>query len=147
MTPSKDFLSAAHALGARHVECALADFTSLARGKLLATDEWVAQAGCRLPNVLFGMTVTGGWPEHLFGDLMPKGYGDMQLVPDLATLRARPGRPGEATVICEPSGRWKAHSLGRELEASELSPRARLRQVVAQYAALGLQTTLNFPAS
>ncbi len=142
MTPSEAFLSAAQSLGARHVECALADFTSLARGKLLATDEWVAQAGCRLPNVLFGMTVTGGWPEHLFGDLMPKGYGDMQLVPDLATLRARPGRPGEATVLCEPSGRWQAHSLGRELEASELSPRARLRQVVAQYAALGLQATV-----
>ena len=110
MPPPDDFQSAAQALGAHHVECALADFTSLARGKLLATDEWVAQAGCRLPNVLFGMTVTGGWPEHLFGDLMPKGYGDMQLVPDLPTLRARPGRPGEASVICEPSGRWLARS-------------------------------------
>ncbi|QCB47870.1 glutamine synthetase family protein [Hydrogenophaga sp. PAMC20947] len=142
MNPNQDFQTAAHALGARFIECALADFSSLARGKLLSTDEWVGQAGCRLPNVLFGMTVTGGWPEHLFGDLMPKGYGDMQLVPDLSTLRARPGRPGEATVLCEPSGRWQAQSLGRELDASELSPRALLKKVVAQYAGLGLQATV-----
>ncbi len=141
--PIQRLQSAAPALGAQRIECALADFTSLARGKLLATDEWVAQAGCRLPNVLFGMTVTGGWPEHLFGTLMPKGYGDMQLVPDLATLRARPGRPDEATVLCEPSGplvgpiAWAAR-----LDASELSPRTLLKKVLAQYAELGLQATV-----
>lgn len=142
MTASSDFASAANALGARAIECAITDFTSLARGKLVAVDEWVAQQGCRLPNVLFGMTVTGGAPKDLFGSLMPKGYGDMQCEADLATLRARPGRPHEATVLCDPSGRWFAPSLGREVDASELSPRAWLKKVVAQYAEMGLQATV-----
>ena len=142
MTSPTDFATAAQTLGARTIECALADFTSLARGKLLAVDEFVAQEGCRLPNVLFGMTVTGGWPEALFGSLMPKGYSDMALLADLSTLRARPGRPHEATVLCEPAGRWFAESLGREVEANELSPRAWLKKILAQYAALGLQATV-----
>jgi glutamine synthetase len=142
MNSPNDFTAATQALGAQTIECALADFSSLARGKLLAVDEFVAQQGCRLPNVLFGMTVTGGWPEPLFGSLMPKGYSDMQLHADLSTLRARPGRPHEATVLCEPAGRWFAHSLGREVDASELSPRAWLKTVLAQYADLGLQATV-----
>jgi glutamine synthetase len=142
MTTPPNFSAAAQAIGARHVECALADFTSLARGKWLAVDEWVAQQGCRLPNVLFGMTVTGGWPEHLFGTLMPEGYGDMQLVPDLSTLRQRPGRTDQASVLCEPSGSWFSESLGREVAASELSPRALLKQVLASYAERGLQASV-----
>ena len=142
MTPSDDFIAATQALGAQRIECALADFTSLARGKWLAVDEFIAQRGCRLPNVLFGMTVTGGWPEHLFGTLMPNGYGDMQLVPDLATLRPRPGRAHEATVLCEAEGRWYSSALGREVAASELSPRSLLKKVLAQYAELGLQATV-----
>ncbi|AOW15066.1 hypothetical protein LPB72_21295 [Hydrogenophaga crassostreae] len=142
MTSSNDFAAATQALGAQTIECALADFTSLARGKWLAADEFVAQQGCRLPNVLFGMTVTGGWPEALFGSLMPKGYSDMQLLADLDTLRARPGRPHEATVLCEPVGRWFSSSLGREVDACELSPRAWLKTVLAQYALLGLQATV-----
>lgn len=142
MNSPQHLQTAALALGAQRMECALADFTSIARGKLLATDEWVAQTGCRLPNVLLGMTVTGGWPEHLFGTLLPKGYGDMQLVPDLDSLRARPGRPGEATVMCDPVGHWQAPSLGRALDASELSPRTLLKNVIAQYAEQGLQATV-----
>lgn len=142
MTSSNDFAAATQALGVKTIECAIADFTSLARGKLLAVDEFVDQQGCRLPNVLFGMTVTGGWPEALFGSLMPKGYSDMQLQADLSTLRARPGRPHEGTVLCEPAGHWFAESLGREVHASELSPRTWLKTVLAQYAALGLQATV-----
>ena len=142
MNSSADFTAACQALDAQRIECALADFTSLARGKWLAVDEFVAQSGCRLPNVLFGMTVTGGWPEHLFGTLMPKGYGDMQLVPDLATLRPRPGRAHEATVLCEPEGHWFSSSLGREVAANELSPRNLLKRVLAQYTGLGLQATV-----
>ena len=142
MTPSNDFIAAIQSLGAQRIECALADFTSLARGKWLVADEFIAQRGCRLPNVLFGMTVTGGWPEHLFGTLMPNGYGDMQLVPDLATLRPRPGRTHEAMVLCEPEGRWYSSALGREVAASELSPRSLLKRVLAQYAELGLQATV-----
>lgn len=138
MISSEQLAAAAQRIGARVVECCLADFTSIARGKRLSVDEWVAQRGCKLPTVLLGMGVTGGSPTQVFGSLLPKAYGDLHMVPDLDTLVPRPGRPGEATVLCDPSGSWWSESLGRDVEASEFSPRAVLKKVVKAYEAHGL---------
>lgn len=126
-------------LGATSVECALGDFTSLARGKRVHRDDFLALGGCKLPSVILGLTLTAGEPDEVFGPMLPTSYSDMALVPDLATLAPRPGRPGEATVICEPTGRWASPHHGREIDAAELSPRAALRQVVAAFEAEGLQ--------
>ncbi|MDT8989627.1 glutamine synthetase family protein [Curvibacter sp. APW13] len=125
--------------GARSIECALGDFTSVARGKRVHADDFLALGGCKLPSVVLGLTLTGGEPEAVFGPLLPESYVDMHLVPDLGTLVPRPGRTGEASVICEPTGRWWSPHLGREIDASELSPRAALRRVVADLAAQGLE--------
>jgi glutamine synthetase len=133
---------AARGLGARMVECSLPDFSSVARGKRLVVGEWVAQQGCRLPSVLLGMSITGGAPPHVFGTLLPKGYVDLHLVPDLATLAPRPGRPGEVTVICDPSGAWWSDALAREVHASELVPRSALKRVLRSYQAQGLRATV-----
>ncbi|MEY8878115.1 MAG: hypothetical protein AB9M60_16505, partial [Leptothrix sp. (in: b-proteobacteria)] len=92
----------------------------------------------KLPSVLLGMGVTGGAPDGVFGSLLPASYGDLQLVPDLDTLAPRPGRPGEMTVLCEPAGRWFAPLYGREVAASEFSPRATLRRVLAEFERAGL---------
>ncbi|HEV8690856.1 MAG TPA: glutamine synthetase family protein [Ideonella sp.] len=127
------------ALGASAVECALADFTSVARGKRVHRDDFLGLAGCRLPSVILGLTLTAGEPEAVFGPMLPTSYIDMHLRPDLATLCPRPGRPGEASVLCEPTGRWHSAHHGREIDASELSPRAALRRVVAEFEAEGLQ--------
>ena len=124
------------------VECCLADFSSVARGKRLATQEWVAQQGCKLPSVLLGMTITGGSPSQVFGPLLPAGYVDLELVPDLSTLVLRPGRTGEATVICDPSGSWWSESLGREVHAIEFSPRGALKRVVQTYESQGMRATV-----
>ena len=132
------FRAAAQQIGAHTIECAMADFSSLARGKRLSVDEWVAQSGCRLPTVLLGMGVTGAAPSAVLGPLLPKAYADMQLVPDLDTLVPRPGRVGEASVLCEPSGRWWSQAMEREVDASEFSPRALLRRVLQAYEAQGL---------
>lgn len=134
----QDLSAAAQKIGARRVECALADFTSRARGKHLGVEEWVDQLGCKLPSVLLGMTVTGGSPARVFGALLPKAYTDMQLTPDLATLVPRPGRSGEASVLCDPTGTWWSESLGREVDASEFSPRAILENVLKSCEAQGL---------
>jgi len=139
---SEDLHDAAKRLGARMVECCLADFSSIARGKRLAVDEWVAHKGCKLPSVLLGMTITGGSPDHVFGALLPKGYVDLHLEPDLTTLARRPGRPGEATVICDPVGSWWSESMGRQLDASEFSPRATLKRVVQACDAHGLSASV-----
>lgn len=131
--------AALQAQGVHRIECAMADFTSIARGKLVSAADFLAAGGCKLPTVLLGMGVTGTAPPALFGSLLPQAYGDMQLVPDLQTLVPRPGRPGEATVLCEPQGRWLAPLYGYEIDASALSPRAALRRVLADAAAMGLQ--------
>ncbi|WP_374675461.1 glutamine synthetase family protein [Ideonella sp.] len=134
--------AALDALGARSVECVLGDFTAVARGKRVHRDDFLALGGCKLPSVIFGLTTTTGEPKGVIGPMLPATYDDMRLVPDLATLRPRPGRAGEATVICEPTGRWHAPHFGREIDASELSPRAALRRVVAAFEAQGLQATV-----
>ena len=135
-TPSATELSATVPASARWVECVLGDFTSVARGKRVHRDDFIALAGCKLPSVVLGLTLTAGEPEAVFGPLLCTGYGDMALVPDLATLVPRHGRPGEYSVICEPVG-----ALGATPPAccaSALSPRAALRGVLARYAQAGL---------
>lgn len=126
-------------LGVKAVECALGDFTSLARGKRVNREDFLSLGGCKLPSVILGLTLTAGEPDEVFGPMLPTSYIDMHLVPDLATLAPRPGRPGEATVLCEPTGRWWSAHHGREIDASELSPRAALRRVIAGFEAQGLQ--------
>lgn len=137
--PSPDALAAAlQERQAARVECALGDFGSIARGKSVAVTEFATARGCRMPTVALGMGVTGGSPAALFGSLLPSAYADMQLVPDLATLRERPGRPAEATVLCEPGGQWTAPRYGRLVDAAEFSPRAVLRRVLRAYDEAGL---------
>ncbi len=124
------------------VECAVGDFSSVARGKSVARSDFVGMAGCRFPSVVFGLTLTAGEPEAVFGRLLPASYLDVSLVPDLATLVAQPGRKGTAAVICEPVGPLRAQRYDRTICASELSPRAALRRVLARLSAAGLAATV-----
>jgi glutamine synthetase len=124
------------------VECAVGDFTSVARGKSVGLADFFGMAGCRFPSVVFGLTLTAGEPEAVFGPLLPASYLDVDLVPDLATLVAQPGRAGTATVICEPAGPLHAQRYGRQICASELSPRAALRRVLARLDRAGLTATV-----
>lgn len=134
-----DCASAIASLAARRVECALGDFTSIARGKRVSNEDFSTLGGCKMPSVVLGLTLTGGEPQDVIGPLLPAQYIDMHLVPDLATLVPSPGRQGEATVVCEPTGRWWSQRHGREIDASELSPRAALRAVLADLKARGMQ--------
>ena len=124
------------------VECAVGDFTSVARGKSVGHQDFIGMAGCKLPSVVFGLTLTAGEPEAVFGPLLPASYLDIELVPDLATLCPQPGRKGTGAVICEPAGPLKAERYGRTICASELSPRAALRRVLARLDQAGLAATV-----
>ena len=124
------------------IECAVGDFSSVARGKSVGRADFVGMAGCRFPSVVFGLTLTAGEPDAVFGPLLPASYLDVGLVPDLATLAPQPGRPGTAAVICEPAGPLHARRYGRAICASELSPRAALRRVLARLDAAGLRATV-----
>ncbi len=142
-SPSTDTLrQACDALGVDWVECAVSDFSSVARGKRVHRDDFVAMGGCRLPSVAFGLSLTGGEPADVLETMLPEGFADFHLVPDLQTLARRPGRPGEATVLCEPQGRWWSRRHGRSVDAGELSPRAVLRRVMDEAARQGLRATV-----
>ena len=120
----------------------MGDFGSVARGKSVGRADFVGMAGCRFPSVVFGLTLTAGEPEAVFGPLLPASYLDVSLVPDLSTLVAQPGRAGVAAVICEPVGPLRAERYGRTLCASELSARAALRRVLARLDAAGFAATV-----
>jgi len=137
-----DRLSAELGVPVSSIECAVGDFTSVARGKSVGHQDFVGMAGCRFPSVVFGLTLTAGEPETVFGPLLPASYLDISLVPDLATLRAQPGRAGTAAVICEPAGPLAAGRYGRTVCASEYSPRAALRRVLARLDQAGLAATV-----
>ena len=137
-----DRLSAELGTPVTAIECAVGDFTSVARGKSVGRQDFIGMAGCRFPSVVFGLTLTAGEPETVFGPLLPESYLDISLVPDLATLRAQPGRAGTAAVICEPAGPLPAGRYGRTVCASEFSPRAALRRVLARLENAGLVATV-----
>ncbi len=130
------------AIGARFVECASADFSSNARGKTPARDDFLAAGGCRMASIVLGLTVTAQTPPGLLGQLLPSSYQDVELRADPATLCAQYARPRAATVLCEPHGRLRAEASGREFDASEVSPRAALRRVLARLAQAGLRATV-----
>lgn len=127
------------ALGARRIECCIADFSANARGRTVNRDEFLASGGCRLSSVVFGLTITAQTPPGVFGQILPSTYQDVELRADPVTLVEQVGRAGAATVLCEPYGRLRAEVTGRQFDANEISPRAALRRVVASVEQAGLR--------
>ncbi len=137
-TPTKSSLeSALQGIPAARVECAVSDFSSVARGKVVGREDFIAQAGCRLPSVVLGLTLTGQESPEVFGRLLPKSYLDVQLVPDLSTLVPPSRHEIAASVLCEPGGPLWAPLYGRAIDAGEISPRAALRRVIARLGQAG----------
>lgn len=129
-------------LGVRNVECVASDFGSQARGKVLSRQRFVAEAGCRLPSVVFGTTVSGGEPPEVFARLIPKTYPDLRLVPDLATLVPQPFAEAQLSVVCEVHGRVASPLGGGELDLAGLGPRTLLKRALAQLDARGWRATV-----
>jgi glutamine synthetase len=130
------------AIGARFVECSMADFSSNARGKTPSRDDFLAAGGCRMASIVLGLTVTAQTPPGILGHLLPSSYQDVELRADASTLRAQCARPRAATVLCEPHGLLRAEISGREFDANAVSPRAALRRVVTRLAQAGLRATV-----
>ena len=125
--------------GVRLVECCLADYSSVARGKVVDAGDFLAQGGCRMSSVVFGLGLTAGNPPGMFGPILPPSYPDIELVPDPATVVDVPGRAGRASVLCEPAGPLQGTRYPKSYDASELSPRAALRRVTERLAAAGFR--------
>ncbi|SCK06535.1 glutamine synthetase family protein [Vogesella sp. LIG4] len=116
-----------HAHAITHIECLIPDLNGLPRGKLVPVSHYPATGQLRFPQVSLIQTLMGDPQQQLVPDNDP----DMVLTPDLDTLCVKPG-----------AGRRIAQLIhdchfedGRSVPAA---PRGVLREVLAQYRALGL---------
>lgn len=108
------------------------DIDGLWRGKRISAQyfaEAAYSAGTNICNILFGWDLEDTLIPGLTFTGWHTGYPDVNLRPDLSTLRVVPGEPGVASVICDlfqPDGTPLA-----------LSPRGVLQRVVERANALG----------
>ena len=106
------------------VECVIADFPGIARGKAVPAAKWERQTSFHLPNSIFFQTITGDWGEEAATDGFTEP--DMTLRPDFTTATAAPwATDGTLQVIHD------AYDLkGRPIECA---PRNVLKRVVDLY--------------
>ncbi len=110
------------------VECVIADFPGIARGKAVPASKWNKQAFFHLPNSIFFQTITGDWGEEASTDGFTEP--DMTLRPDLSTATAAPwATDGTLQVIHD--------AFDQKGDPVECAPRNVLRRVVALFEARG----------
>jgi glutamine synthetase len=74
------------------VECIVPDMSGVARGKVLPTQKFlrgVENKSLAIPEAIFCLTVTGGYPEETDAFLDP-AEKDVVMVPDAETIRVVP---------------------------------------------------------
>ncbi|HPX88479.1 MAG TPA: glutamine synthetase family protein [Methylophilaceae bacterium] len=114
------------------VECLVPDLTGVARGKILPREKFSTDRAMRLPEAVFGMTVTGESPEDHEGYDRVFGFTDkdMVLIPDPSTLRVVPwAQDPTAQVIMD--------CFDHQGKPINFSPRNVLRRVANLYKELG----------
>lgn len=113
------------------VECMVPDVAGIARGKILPTVKFLEnfkREGLRLPESVFGLTVTGD--TVIESEVLSRMEPDVILLPDAATVRPVPWYEAPtAEVICD-----VAHRDGTPVH---LAPRHILRHVLELYRAEG----------
>lgn len=140
---AEDALAWLHAAGIRRVELAFPDYTSVARGKLLAADLFAQSKGAKMAAVLLGFTVTGGEPKAVYEQVFSPTYPDMALVPDWSTLVPDPlaGVP-TATVLCDGEAVFATPDGNGVVNVADLAPRAALKKTLARLEAAGYRATV-----
>ena len=82
------------------VECLVPDLTGIAKGKILPRNKFSEERGMRLPEAIFGATVTGEYPEDESLDaIIDPTDMDMELRPDPSTVRLVPWA-NDARTLC-----------------------------------------------
>ncbi len=73
------------------IECLVPDIAGIARGKITPANKYLREESIRLPESLFGQTVTGDWPDDdLYATIVDPAERDMHVNPDPATVRLVP---------------------------------------------------------
>ena len=114
------------------VECLVPDLTGVARGKILPREKFSTERAMRLPEAVFGMTVTGESPEGNAGYDRVFGHTDkdMVLIPDPTTLRLVPW-------ATDPTAQVIMDCVHHDGSPINFAPRSVLRRVEGLYKELG----------
>jgi glutamine synthetase len=108
------------------------DLEGVWRGKRIAAQyflESVYERGTNICNIIFGWDIQDELIPNLTYTGWETGYPDVTLLPDLKTLKAVPGEPGVASVICD------MYELSGE--PSAICPRGILKRVVEKAESMG----------
>ncbi len=114
-------------LDANHIEeieSVIADMTGVAKGKILPARKYRETVGLRLPESVFGQTVSGDYPRQW--DVLGEADGDIFLKPDPSTARAVPFAPKPTAVIIHDCYHFDGQPV-------EVAPRQVLRRVLDLY--------------
>jgi glutamine synthetase len=114
------------------IECLVPDLTGVARGKILPREKFSTDRAMRLPEAVFGMTVTGESPEGNEGYDRVFGFTDkdMVLIPDPTTLRVVPW-------AVDPTAQVIMDCVDHNGKSIDFAPRNVLRRVTNLYKNLG----------
>lgn len=118
--------------GVQWVECAVPEFSSVARGKVLNTELFLSQGGCQIPAIIFGLAVHGYEAPEIYKEHFPETLGDTTAVPDWSTLVLDPLSPRPmATVLCDVHGPVTAPD-GVVYNIADVAPRTLLKRQIAK---------------
>ncbi len=109
------------------VECIIADFPGIARGKAVPAAKFAEARHFHLPASIFYQTITGDWVEV---DDDTYTEPDMILTPDLSTATAAPWAAEGTLQVIHDAFDQKGHPIG-------VAPRNVLRRVVDLYKSEG----------
>jgi glutamine synthetase len=119
------------------VECAVPEFTSVARGKVLNSALFVSEGGCKIPAIIFGLALHGFEAPEIYKEHFPETLGDATAVPDWHTMVADPLSPrAMATVLCDVRGEVAAPD-GAPFDVADVAPRMLLKRQIARLAQAG----------
>lgn len=111
------------------VECIIADYPGIARGKAVPAKKFEKQSSFYLPNSIYMQTLTGGWAEAAG----PEGWiePDMTLRPDYSTTSAAPWTADWTLQVIH-------DAFNRDGTPVPTTPRNVLKRVVALFQEKGL---------
>ena len=114
------------------IECIVPDQSGVARGKLMPAPKFFEGRVMSLPESIFYQTISGDYPDPTDLDALDPADGDVQLIPDFATLCIVPWED-------EPTAQVIHDAVTRDGGYVELAPRHVLRRVIKLYEACGWQ--------
>lgn len=117
--------------GITEVECVVADFTGIARGKIMPASKFKKERGIRLPESVALQSVTGDYvDDDLYYKLVDPAEIDMRLYPDESAMFLVPW-------ALEPTAQIIHDTYDKNDNPTELCPRNLLKKVLGLYQAKG----------